>query len=1035
MSKSHRFPILLLALPFLTLSGCVQEGDSADVQVPVRTIRASLPDDPASRAGFSIPDGGTGLHLAWREGDRIRVIGDGGASAVYDIEAGFTDHEAGFSGPEVSGSTFDILCPGTYASVAAAEAGNPSLTQRGNGSTDHLVFTALLSGVSRADLPEIGFTDQWVSAHPGTALYRGGIVKFVLTLPSALTQPQTVRMEGLGKVVSVNLEGVTLGADHVLTAYAQCGWEDVPIGGKDLTVTVMDRDGAAYAVTRTVPASAVLKAGAQNSITISEGFTPQLFAGGNGTAERPYLIASARQLDNIHADGVLVHGEKVYFRLIDDIDMADYLAGTPWVPLNWAYPYDYCINFDGGGHTIGHFSCSFTEDQARNNGEVAEGKLSDNRPYDKPAFFGLLYGECYDLRFTDATITNTFGTPTGILAGYCGYPLKRATVYNVHVDGTVTYTAAKNVENNQTSCIGGFCGRVDYAFIDSCSADVVVSSNKNYVGGFFGLDWGDASTVRNCFSAGSVRGDQRVGGFCGGLIRTGTRIINCYSTCSVSASRAAGGIVGFANLDQGSNNETNMPDNVIRGCLAWQPQIQTRTFDGDVSTHDYYSSAAIVGFTATHNYLTDCLRRSDMDFRDYSGNMVLYDQANASPSTPLVVSNPNPSVYKHYYPYHGRSFNGTLSAAARSLGWDETVWNLSGPIPYLTGKVEVLPPSEAPRSGAADVPPGSASLRGKGEIRPKATDPGWSILQVADGITYYSYAYNCPETENKYQNVYVTDVDLSNPKYAVKVIYTEPTVKCSKAFQVTSAYAAINGGYEKGSIALKANGVYDGSRLQYHSLGVPVSLMPNNFITDNNGNQVPNWKSEGTFYTDGGRKLKIAFDGYDPDTPTKTRTVQQERLFYQLCTDEWPGLISSAAMLIHDFNPVGKQFKTLHPKASGSAEDPYVHQTGQYPRTAVALTEGNHLLLVVCDGRYTAGYGGNGMSVYWLTAFLAKYFNPQYAINLDGGGSSTMCVRNAAFAADNYVVNYPCDNMGSGKTHDHDGERARDSFIVVIDAE
>ena len=113
--------------------------------------------------------------------------------------------------------------------------------------------------------------------------------------------------------------------------------------------------------------------------------------------------------------------------------------------------------------------------------------------------------------------------------------------------------------------------------------------------------------------------------------------------------------MGFANLDQGSNNETNMPDNVIQGCIAWQPQIQTRTFDGDVSTHDYYSSAAIVGFTATHNYLTDCLRRSDMDFRDYSGNMVLYDQANASPSTPLVVSNPNPSVYKHYYPYHGPS--------------------------------------------------------------------------------------------------------------------------------------------------------------------------------------------------------------------------------------------------------------------------------------------------------------------------------------------------------------------------------------------
>ena len=114
------------------------------------------------------------------------------------------------------------------------------------------------------------------------------------------------------------------------------------------------------------------------------------------------------------------------------------------------------------------------------------------------------------------------------------------------------------------------------------------------------------------------------------------------------------------------------------------------------------------------------------------------------------------------------------------------------------------------------------------------------------------------------------------------------------------------------------------------------------------------------------------------------------------------------------------------------AENPYTHQTGQYPRTAVALTEGGHLLLVVCDGRYASGFGGNGMSAYWLTVFLATHFNPQYAINLDGGGSSTMCVQNRG-DEDTHVVNYPCDNMGDdSKNHDHAGERARDSFIVIV---
>ena len=1026
--------LFALAVPLLVLPGCVREKDFTEVKGPMVTIHASLPEEPLTKAGFSVPDEGTGLHMAWQEGDCIRVI-SGDASAVYQIEEGFTDHSASFTGPEVPGSVFDIICPGSYESAAEAEAGDPALTQTGNGSTDHLVFTAKLGDVAKADLSEIAFTDAWVADHAGSSLNRGGVVKFVLTLPAGVSSPTKVLMQGLGKDVSVNLQDIELGSDRVLTAYAQCGWEDVAIGGKTFTVTVMDADGTAYAATKSISGEKTLKAGAPNTITIKKGFVAQLFAGGDGSAANPYLIASAIQLNNMHKEGVLKHQDKMYFRLIEDIDMNELQAGTIWVPLNWEAPYDFCVNFDGGGHTIDHFTCSFTEDQARNNGETDPGVLSDNRPYDKPAFFGLLYGECYDLRFTNATITNTFGTPTGILAGYCGYTGMKATVQNVHVQGTVSFTGASGIPNNQTSCVGGFAGRVDFAFIDSCSADVEVTSNKNYAGGFFGIDWGDASTIRNCFSTGSVRAEQRVGGFCGGLIKSETKIINCYSTCEPSALRGAGGIVGFANLDKGSGNETNLPDNVIQGCIAWQPRIHTRTYDGAVSSNDYYSSAAIVGFTATHNYLIDCLRRSDMDFQDFAGDMVLYDQENASHDIALVISNPNPSAYKHYYPYHGKAFNGTLSEAARSLGWNETVWDLSGSVPVLTGEVEGTNPSERPQSGAGDVPPGSDNLRGLGEIRPQPGDAGWTISNVADGITYYRYAYNCPETENKYQDVYVIDLDLTNPKYAVKVVYSTPSTVCSNLFDATSAFAAINGGYEIVSIALKANGLWNGQSLQYYPQGMPVSFMPNNFITDNNGNQVPNWKSEGTFYCDGRRGLKIAFDGYDPNTSTKTKTVEEERLFYQLCTDEWPALISSAPVLIHDFNPVGKQFKNLHPKQSSSSEDPNTHQRGQYPRTAVALTEGNHFLMVVCDGRYTSGYGGNGMSAYWLTSFLAKYFNPQYALNLDGGGSSTMCVRDSAFSADNYVVNYPCDNMGNGTTHDHTGQRKRDSFIVIVNAE
>ena len=1013
--NSKRVHFLALALTLSVLAGCVREQDPAAGQGAVMTIRASLPEKTVTRAGFSVPESEPGLHLAWQEGDCIRVI-SGSASAVYNIEPGFTDHWACFTGPEVAGNTFDIICPGIYDSEAAATESDPYLTQVGNGSTEHLVFKAKLSGVSKADLPEITFSDAWVAEHPGTSLNRGGIVKFVLTLPAGVSNPVRVFLHGLGEEdIAVKLQDIVLGSDRILTAFAQCGWEDVSLGGRDFTVTVEDADGTAWSATKE-PDAMTLMAGAQNTIVIKTGFARQLFAGGDGSADDPYRITSARQLDNMHAEGVLKHQEKVYFRLANDIDMAEYLAETPWIPLNWESPYDYCVNFDGGNHVIDHFSVTYTPE------------LKDQ--FKNPGFFGLLYGECYDLAIVNATITNTYGLPTGILAGYCGYDGKVARVYNVAVQGTLNYSSSLGGADGNGP-VGGLAGRINSAFIDSCSAECEITSTKNYAGGLFGIDWGGASTVRNCWTAGRLTGSQRLGGICGGLIKNETAIYNCFSMMEITGSFCLGGIAGHTNLDKGDQAATRTPNNVIQNCIAWNDFIRCKTQTSGDKSH--YSSGAIVGFTATHNYLAGGLRRSDLDFYEYSDLFGLYDQEDASPSTPLVVSTVSGANYN--FPYHGKAFIGTLSQAARSLGWDETVWDLSGDYPVLTGAVEVLTPGETPQSGADLVPPGPDNLRGKGEIRPQTGDPGWTITSVADGITYYRYAYNCPETENKYQDVYVVDLDLSRPDYEVKLVYATPTTTCSDVFDATQAWAAVNAGYEIGSIALKANALWNGTTLTDYPNGNPRSYMPNNVITDNDGNEVPNWKSEGTFYTNGKRNLKIAFDGYDPSTPTKTKTVQQERQFYQLCTGQWSGFVSSAPVLIHDFNPVGKQFKDLHPRQSSSSEDPNTHQRGQYPRTAVALTEGNHLLMVVCDGRYPAGVGGNGMSAYWLTVFLAKYFNPQYALNLDGGGSSTMCVRNSAFSADNYVVNYPCDNWADKKVYDHAGQRKRDSWIVIVDAQ
>jgi exopolysaccharide biosynthesis protein len=63
--------------------------------------------------------------------------------------------------------------------------------------------------------------------------------------------------------------------------------------------------------------------------------------------------------------------------------------------------------------------------------------------------------------------------------------------------------------------------------------------------------------------------------------------------------------------------------------------------------------------------------------------------------------------------------------------------------------------------------------------------------------------------------------------------------------------------------------------------------------------------------------------------------------------------------------------------------------SGRHPRTAVALTFDGDLLLVVVDGRSKRNAG---MKLDELATYL-RILGARHAINLDGGGSSSMIVK------------------------------------------
>jgi len=100
--------------------------------------------------------------------------------------------------------------------------------------------------------------------------------------------------------------------------------------------------------------------------------------------------------------------------------------------------------------------------------------------------------------------------------------------------------------------------------------------------------------------------------------------------------------------------------------------------------------------------------------------------------------------------------------------------------------------------------------------------------------------------------------------------------------------------------------------------------------------------------------------------------------------------------------------------------DSNVFNKTRHPRTAVAVTKNNRVLLITVDGRND---NAAGMNLFELTK-LMRWLKSDDAINLDGGGSTTLWINGYE---GNGVVNYPTDN----KKWDHHGERKVANVVLL----
>lgn len=159
----------------------------------------------------------------------------------------------------------------------------------------------------------------------------------------------------------------------------------------------------------------------------------------------------------------------------------------------------------------------------------------------------------------------------------------------------------------------------------------------------------------------------------------------------------------------------------------------------------------------------------------------------------------------------------------------------------------------------------------------------------------------------------------------------------------------------------------------------------------------------------GVRYLKIDGKVLNPDLGG-----DPERAYFVLDQTGRPAIVEPA-----DFAPercrsavYGNRLLLKDGKVSPLGED-----KARHPRTAAGLA-GNTLLLVVIDGRARESAG----VTFAELATLLKDLGCTDAVNLDGGGSSTMWTRHHG------VVNHPSDN----RKFDHAGERPVHNALYLI---
>lgn len=282
-------------------------------------------------------------------------------------------------------------------------------------------------------------------------------------------------------------------------------------------------------------------------ICVSGILTPPVTLNGAGTAESPYEISSAEQLNLVRYD------LDAYYILTSDIDLKNY---GNWEPIgsssNW-----FSGNFNGQNHTIHGLTVSGKNDYVGLFGFGRGGSIS-NLQFDSVNVFGdeyvgsLIGFATYEFSIEHCNVLSgkiTGNLNTGGLIGAVSiderdYGTDEETMVPSYV---FRCNVGDGVEVVGYEYTGGLIGYACYVSVMECCSSAEVVRGSGFVGGLIGS--ASKTVVEDCYAASDIEGSSICVGGLIGLI-SGTNVNRCYASSGkmgmVTGYSSIGGLIGRA---------------------------------------------------------------------------------------------------------------------------------------------------------------------------------------------------------------------------------------------------------------------------------------------------------------------------------------------------------------------------------------------------------------------------------------------------------------------------------------------------------